>query len=145
MVSSQIMAKHWEMFDHTADAGLAGRGESLCELFEAMAEGLARFICPSPPAEPRETRRVDVEAEDIEALMVEFLSAVLAVIQAEHMVVGPVRVEEASPRAVRARLLAERYDPRRHELAAEVKAITWHKLQVTCENDTWTARVILDI
>ncbi len=145
MVSSQIMAKHWEMFDHTADAGLAGRGESLCELFEAMAEGLARFICPSPPAEPRETRRVDVEAEDIEALMVEFLSAVLAVIQAEHMVVGPVRVEEASPRAVRARLLCERYDPRRHELAAEVKAITWHKLQVTCENDTWTARVILDI
>ena len=139
------MAKRWEMFDHTADAGLAGRGDSLEELFEAMAEGLARFICPSPPAEPRETRRVDVEAEDIEALMVEFLSAVLAVIQAEHMVVGPVRVEEASPRAVRARLLAERYDPRRHELAAEVKAITWHKLQVTCENDTWTARVILDI
>ena len=40
------MAKHCETFDHTADLGLQARADTLGELFEALAEGLADEICP---------------------------------------------------------------------------------------------------
>jgi SHS2 domain-containing protein len=39
----------------------------------------------------------------------------------------------------------EPYEAARHPLRTELKAVTWHQLRVTRENDAWTARVIFDV
>ena len=44
-----------------------------------------------------------------------------------------------------ANLSGETYDATRHEIKIEVKAVTYHQLQIARETDHWTARVILDI
>lgn len=139
------MAKHWETFEHTADIGLAGRADTLGELFEAMGEALAGLICSPQEIRPRETRSIAIHAEDGEALCVDFLVEVMTVIQTDHFLVGGVRVVEASERAVTAELAGEPYDPDRHELAHEVKAVTYHELTVAREADQWVARVIVDV
>jgi SHS2 domain-containing protein len=41
--------------------------------------------------------------------------------------------------------MGERYDPARHVLAHEVKAITQHELDVRHEADGWEAFFIVDI
>jgi len=139
------MPKQSEMFDHTADIGLAGRGGSLGELFEAMAEGLARFICPAGAAEGETVRTVAVAAEDVEALLVDFLWQVMTIVQFEHLVVAAVRVEEISETSVRAALRCAAFDPARHEMANEVKAVTYHQISVAREGAGWSGRVILDL
>ena len=183
------MAKQCETFDHTADVGLLARADTPAELFEALAEGLADYICPRDTVRPREIRTLSVEAEDIEALAVDFLAAVLNVIQADRFMVAAVRVvecggvncpgidplslegrgwpegpgegdasrtESPSPcplpsrereahSKVTAELSGEPFDPARHEIHTEVKAVTYHLLKVAQEGGLWTGRIVLDL
>jgi len=139
------MAKHCETFDHTADVGLSASADTPGELFEALAEGLADVICPRGQVSPREIREVRVEADDIEALAVDFLWQVMSVIQFDRRAVASVRVVEITDTSVVAELSCEPLDLSRHEIAAEVKAVTYHQLKIAPETPGWVGRVILDL
>jgi SHS2 domain-containing protein len=139
------MAKHCETFDHTADVGLIAHADTLGELFEALAEGVAGFVCPLDTAVVEEARRISVRAEDVEALAVDFLGAVLSVIQTDRFIPAAVTVDEIAEDHVAASVRGERYDPARHALHTEVKAVTYHLLKVAREGDQWVGRVVLDL
>jgi len=111
----------------------------------ALAEGLADVICPRGQVRPEQTRSLAVRAEDREALVVDFLWDVMSLIQYDHFVIAGVQVEQADETSVRAVLSGQPYDPARHELAAEVKAVTYHQLKVAREGDGWIAEMILDL
>ena len=139
------MAKRCETFDHTADVGLAARADTLAELYEALAEGLAETICPRARARPRQSVEIAVEAEDREALAVDFLSEVLNAIQLDRFMVHECRAAGADETHVRAELIGEPFDPARHEISTEVKAVTYHGLSVAREGDSWIGTLILDL
>ena len=139
------MAREWHTFDHTADVGLAATADTLGELFEALGEALAAQICPLEQVRAAEVRPVRVEAEDVEALAVDFLGRILLAEQVDRFVVRSVKVDEATERSVSARLAGEPWDPGRHEFATEVKAVTYHQLKVAREGGVWVGRVILDL
>jgi len=139
------MSKHFETFEHPADIGLQAGADSLGGLFEAAAEGLAEQMCPRATVRPLRTVRIEVRAEDVEALLVDFLSALLRRFDLDRLLVSAVSVERIDETVVSAEVRGETYDPDRHELAAEIKAVTYHQLAVAREGDAWTARVILDV
>jgi len=139
------MAKHCETFDHTADVGLTATADTLGELFEALAEGMAELICPRRQVATAQTRPVSVEAEDRETLAVDFLWQVMSAIQVDHFVLASVSVRDVDDTHVTAELVGEPYDAGRHELAAEVKAVTYHQISIVLEDEQWVARVILDV
>lgn len=143
--------RHWT-FDHPSDIGLEARGESLEELLEAMAEGLAGEICDLASVQPREMHelKVDVpaatggEGVDAESLAVDFLTAVMNHIQVRHFMVRGVAARIESAIAM-VQLTGEPYDPARHEVKVEIKAVTYHQLVVEQRESHWYGRVILDI
>ena len=139
------MGKHCETFEHTADVGLSAEADSLGELMEELAEGLADVICPRGQVRASDRRRVEATAEDVEALTVDFLSEVMLAIQTLHFAVAAAKVTAADEGYVAAELSGERVDFARHEFHTEVKAVTYHQLRVARERGRWTARVILDI
>lgn len=139
------MAKHYQTFEHTADVGIQAWGDSLAELFEAMALGLSEVVCVREGVLARQARPLELHAEDVEALAVDFLSAVLNLMQAEHFLVREVAVGRIDEHAVAAELCGETYDPARHEILTEVKAVTYHQLRVVNEGGRWVGRVILDL
>jgi SHS2 domain-containing protein len=139
------MANHSETFEHTADVGIAGWGDTLTELYQAMAEGLAEFLCPRNSVCGVQERTIRVSADDGEALMVDFLTALMNLMQADHFMVASVLVSQPGENALEATVSGERFDPQRHELSTEIKAVTYHQLKVARENGRWVARVILDI
>jgi len=139
------MAKHCEIFDHTADVGLAATADSLVELFEAMAEGLAEMICPTDQVKPAQTKMITLDAEDTGALVVDFLSKVMVTMETELFTLASVNVLSASQVHIEAELKGEPYDQTRHEFQTEVKAVTYHQLSVARKDGKWSAQVILDI
>jgi len=139
------MARHCETFDHTADVGLAARGDTLGELMEALAEGLSDVLCDRSRVRPTERRPLTVEAEDVEALAVDFLSAVLLAFEVDRFLVTQARVTKASETSLTAELAGETYDAGRHDLKTEVKAVTYHQLRIARESGAWSGRVILDL
>ncbi len=139
------MARTCRIIDHTADIGLDAGADSIEELFETLAEGLADIVCERRTVEPRQRRTVRVASEDIEAAAVDFLAAVLNVIQVDRFFVAAVEVTAVADNSVSATLAGEDYDPARHEIATEVKAVTYHRLRIAREGGRWHGRVIFDV
>lgn len=139
------MNKHYGTFDHTADVGLVAEADTPEEVFEALAEALADYICPQKLARPTQTRTVKVMAEDMEALALDFLSKVLEAVQVNRFMVAAVRVTSLTPFAVTAELSGEPFEAGRHEIRTEVKAVTYHLLKIANEDERWIGRVVLDL
>ncbi len=139
------MTKHCRTFEHTADMGLEARADSLAEMFEAMGEGLADVICPRQSVKKQKTLQIQVESENVEALLVDFLAELLGLFNLEKFLVAGVKVKRIDETSVAAEVTGEPFDPARHELGDEIKAVTYHQLKVAREGDEWIGRVILDI
>ncbi|MFW6146213.1 MAG: archease [Planctomycetota bacterium] len=139
------MAKEVDVFEHTADTGLEARADTQAELYEALAEGLAGLIAPREKVRADRTFERDISAEDPEVLAVDFLSDLLTLTHVEHVVIADVDVRCASPTALHATVRAEPIDPDRHDLGMEIKAVTYHQLEVRQDDTGWHARVLFDV
>lgn len=84
--------RKWEHYEHTADIGVRGYGSTLEEAFEAVALGLFDVMVNVKKVEPKECREVEVEEEDLEALLYSFLEELLVLHDMEGLVFGDVKV-----------------------------------------------------
>ena len=135
----------YDFFDHTADIGIRARGASLAELFEQSARGLTALIAEDSRLEPRETRAIELSADDAEPLLLAWLQELLFWFSAGRFLPAVYALEEVTPTSLRGTVHGERFDPARHVQGREVKAITRHQLSVRHEDGAWRAEVIVDI
>jgi len=134
----------FEVFEHTADVGILARGDSVEEVFAAAAEGMFSFIIRREDVHPVETRRRTLEADDREGLLVAWLNDLLLLLNADAFVPGEVHVLECTDTRLVADVAGEPVDPARHRFRLDVKAATYHQLEIA-RDDGWTARVIFDV
>jgi SHS2 domain-containing protein len=135
----------YETFDHTADLGLRVRGPVLNALFAEAGLALTSCLVENPDAVRAEVSLdVMLPADDLEYLLFDWLKALLYHFEVDKTLFSrfDVKVSEAG---LQATAWGEHLDESRHELAHEVKAITYHGLKVVEEGDGWLAEVIVDI
>jgi SHS2 domain-containing protein len=131
-------------FPTTADLGLWASASSPSGLFGALGTGLFAILADLRCVRIRESRTVEAEGPDGPALVVAFLSRLLLE-SADGFLARRVvaRAYGRPPRRVVATLLGEPADPARHRLHIEVKAATFHRLEIGYRPPR--ARVILGI
>lgn len=134
----------FEITDHTADVGIHAHGETLGEVFAQSALGMFSIISDLQYVHERESRQVEVEAPDREALLVAWLNELIYLSAVEGLLFRRFQVLDVEDTRVRALCHGERFDRGRHRMNTEVKAATYHMLEVY-EDDHWHAHVILDI
>jgi len=141
--------RKWEHYEHTADVGIRGYGESLEEAFEAVALALFDVMVDVRKVESKECRQVEVEGEDMMALLYNFLEELLVLHDMEGLVFGDVDVEiEKTTEGYRlkAKACGEPLDYEKHEPKEEVKAITYHEMKIERLPDgRWMAQLVPDI
>ncbi len=135
----------FEFFDHTADVGLIAHGATLGEAMSNVARGMFALMVDLDQVAESEERRVEVESDDAEGLLVKWLAELLYISDAEGMVFSRFEIEEAEETRLRARAFGEPLDVERHRPQLMVKAVTRHMLQVTRDEAGYRLRVILDI
>jgi SHS2 domain-containing protein len=142
----------FEFLDHTADIGVRITAGSPPELLEeAVRAFYAILLDDRDPGgiEEHVERPVDLSTPDGESLVVELLSELIYRFDAEKLILPRLRVEEArlGPRGgrLRGKLRGERFDPRRHALATEVKAATYHGIRIEEESGLLRVDVIFDL
>ena len=131
--------------DHTADLGIIVYGKDLKDLFESAALALTHLMTGTPPAPGTGTTRVSVDAGDIEDLMVRWLGEILYLFQGEEKQLSGVDIISVSPVRLDAVLETARFDPEVLEIARDIKAVTYHGIQVARRGRHWEARIILDL
>jgi SHS2 domain-containing protein len=134
-----------ETIDHTADVGIVVRAATLPELFETAAEGMIGFIVEAESVESRAWVERRVEADDIEGLLVAWLNDLLSLLAADGFVPKVFVVDEVNEKRLRATVHGEPVDPSRHRFRLDVKAATYHMLEIRQADGEWRARVIFDV
>jgi SHS2 domain-containing protein len=135
----------FEVFDHTADLGLRIQSADLNGLFVDAGRALLSVIVSEPNAvESRESVTLQIAANELEYVFFDWLNELLYLFESKRFLAREFEaaVEESGLSAI---VRGEMYDPARHVLAHEVKAVTYHGLTVEQASDGWRAEVILDI
>ena len=133
------------MFPHTADVGLEIRAPDQETLFETAGEALCALLAEPGGIAAREERRIEATGGDREELMVRWLSEILYLHEAEGFLARRFRVTTIASDRLEGIVAGEPYDPGRHVILAQIKAVTYHQIRVAREQDGWSARVILDV
>jgi SHS2 domain-containing protein len=131
--------------EHTADTGIVATGETLQELFRAAAEGLASILYDPEGIPETESSRIEATADDVESLLVEWLSEVNFHFEVDRIAYRRFDVTEATETHVRGMGHGAPVDPKRHRLGEQVKAVTYHGLKVERTDGQWSAQVIFDV
>ncbi len=135
----------YEFFEHTADLGLRIRAPDLPQLLAEGAVALfAAIVEDVQTVEPRQQLEVNIAGTDPDYLLFDWLRELLFRFEAEHWLFRRFEVT-VTPDGLRGLAWGEPLDPARHDLAHEVKAITYHQLRVEQDAHGWLAEVIVDI
>ena len=136
-----------ETFDHTADVGLRITGDGLEDLFITAAGGVFDYIVVNR----HEVREVETEAVSLSAespgdLLFTWLNELIFRSETGHRLYRSFDVKIADDgRSLEATIHGEAMDADRHTLDHEVKAATYHGLDLHETDGVWHAEIILDI
>jgi protein archease len=133
-----------------ADAAFEAAGDSPSELFAAAARALIETMVNPDTVSGEWHRTIVLEEPDLGDLLFEWLSCIVYEKDAAGVVFNDATVTVTRDAAagrwrIAGELRGAPIDPQRHELHADVKAVTKHLYDV-CEVDgQWKARVVVDI
>lgn len=131
--------------EHTADIGIHVEAGSADELFEGAASGMFSLIADTSKVEGSRAVEVRLEADDTEGLLFSWLNELLYLADSRGMLFSGFSVTGVEGGHMRATARGEGFDPSRHMMEREVKAATYHDLEVREEGGRWTATVIFDV
>jgi SHS2 domain-containing protein len=130
---------------HTADVAYRIRGDRLAEIYVNAAHALVATMTDRRRLRIKETRQIEVEAPDREALLVAWLNYLLYLYDVDGFLGLIFEILELSEERLRARARGEIFDPERHVGKSAVKAATYHYLEIAPRNRGWQATVIFDL
>jgi SHS2 domain-containing protein len=123
--------KKYELIDHTADIAIKAYGKNLSEAFENAAKAMFDIITDSSEVESIGQYDIELEAPELEQLLVDWLSELLYLNTARNQVFGFFKVElDEKKSKLKAKVFGDKFDLSKHKIGAEIKAVTYHMLEV---------------
>lgn len=134
-----------EHFAHEADIGVRGRGRTQAEAFAQAGLALTAVVTDPAGLRPRQSVEISCEAADADALLFDWLNALVFEMATRRLLFGRYDVEIEGGR-LRARAYGEPVDRERHAPAVEVKGATYTAMRVARAADgTWVAECVVDV
>lgn len=147
----QNIRKKFEFFDVTADIGYWAYGNTLEEAFENAALAMFDVITDIEKVSKKETKKISVESEDKVSLLYDFLEELLILQEVDLIFFSEFDVEiklnkmgNTNTYKLNASAKGEYINLKIHKRKSEVKAVTFHMMEVFCEY-ICKVRVILDL
>ena len=141
----RTVKKPFEVIDHTADIGIVAYGTDIKQVFANAALGLFNLMADLDDFKEDVRREVELSAEDVEILLVEWLNELIYIFDVEHIIFKRFEIEELTSTQIKARCFGEKIKPGKHKLKREIKAATYHMLQISKEDGSYKVQVIFDI
>jgi len=140
--------KEFEILEHTADIGIAAYGKTKREVFINAAKGMYNIITEDKRGfNENFSHNIKLRAENLEGLLVVWLSELLYLSETKLVVFNRFEIEELSDYQLTGKVFGKRIDQSGHKIKREIKAVTYHRLEIKKDNESglWRAQVIFDI
>ncbi len=140
----------FRFLEHTADVQIESWGPTLEEAFSQTALSLMATITPNINIiSPTIQKIMEIEAEDKESLLFDFLSEFLYIFDVEDLVFSEISVETITKKQekyyLKAILKGEVFNKNIHEIGTEVKAITYSFMEINENKENVNIKVVFDI
>ncbi|MEJ2586236.1 MAG: archease [Deltaproteobacteria bacterium] len=138
--------KHiYSTINHTADLGILVYGRNMADLFENAATAMMEILLEPRRLEETDELSISVKAEDLNDLMVRWLSEILYLFMGERRVVTRATLKSIGPSNLDATLHVATYNPDEQEVRNEIKAVTYHQIDVSPKGTEWQAKIFFDV
>jgi SHS2 domain-containing protein len=135
--------------DHTADIAVDIEADSLNELFTAAAFTWRESISDDKNDGSFENKSLTFHDESLEILLVAFLSELNFLFQSEHWMMSSVQQidiqKEKNDWNLSIMINGGHFDRNQMQLKSEIKAITYHQMEIKEKNGKFSTRIVFDI
>jgi len=138
----------FELFEHKADVGVRGRGESLAQAFAECAKAMFSVMVELESVKAKEEVEVKVEAQDKEQLLVNFLNELLYLRDVKEMLFKGFDlyiIEGGENWQLGGKALGEKINKEKHSIKGDVKAASFHQLKVSKGKGGFVAQCVVDV
>ncbi len=134
--------KKYKILENKANLKIQVFGRMKEELFKNALSGMASALRAETENEKAKAKRITIESVDLSALLVDFLSEALYLIQVHKEIYNEVRFIEFSDNELTAELNGQKVE----RFGEDIKAVTHHGLDIR-ENKKgiWEATILFDI
>jgi|SRR5659263_182475 len=124
----------YEYLYHIADAKFRAYGSTLEEAYENAALAMFNVMIDTSGLGVHESRDIEVGSPDIKGLLVEWLSELLYLFEVDELIFSEFKIETIEKTSdgfsLKGKASGEPIDLSRHNFDTQVKAVTFHDLQV---------------
>jgi len=136
---------YYETFDHTADLGIRVFGKDAVDLFAKSGTALFELITETGSTAAEAQVTLTVSGVDWPDVMVNWLRELLYLWTGRELLVVTIEIQSLEEFRIVADVGLVPFRPEVHPILQEVKAVTYHGLDVQQKNGGWEATIIFDI
>ncbi|MFC1842709.1 archease [Candidatus Dependentiae bacterium] len=147
------MGKDFEVLSHTADIKIRVYGKTLKAFFRNAVIGMFQVIGPKIPGCKKENNRVicnnlpqrhkvEIESFDLDSVLVDFLSEALYLSDVHDQAYLDADIDEVTENKICAILHGIKVQGFE---VVEIKAVTYHEMQVKKIDGIWQSNIVFDI
>lgn len=137
--------KKFEYFDVTADIGFYAFGKNLNEAFENAGLAIFNIISNTDNINPQKSIEFEITSEDEVSLLYDYLEELLFYHEVEFMLFSEfiIEIEKTDDDYhLKAIIKGEDINWDKHERDCEIKAITFHQMEVNISDDVWLKAIV---
>lgn len=140
--------RRFEWVEHPSDIGFRAYGRDLAGAFENAGLALFEIMVDTKKVDPRREIKVELEAEDEEALLYDWLDRLIYFHDAEELVMSKFEVDISKTSKgfkLRGKAFGEKFDPKKHPGRTAVKAMTYHMMEIKQAPGKCSVQAVVDI
>lgn len=141
----------YRFLDHMTDAVIEAYGSTLEEAFENAAMALCDTMIDLKSVVPKEEFKFSAKGNDLYSLLFDWLDQVMLLLVADRIAMSQFSVkikhhnDNGEGYFLEGIARGELLDLDRHHYKVEIKAVTYHEMEIKQEKDIFTAKFLLDL
>lgn len=145
------MQMSWEynFIDHTADIAVEVKGDTIEEMFTASAFAWQESVVEKSWIKLSDEKEINVEELSYEELLVRFLDELNFLLSTKKWImidINKIEIKNTDDKLkLKAVVTGEKFDEKKHRLKIEIKAVTFHQMEIKNIDNEYSTRIVFDI
>lgn len=138
----------FKYFDTTADIGIEVITRDLTEAFKNSALATLNLITDIEKIQPKITKSINIESEDEYGLLYDWITELLIYLDSENFMASQYNINiTASEESyiLHGEILGDTYNTNIYNYKTEVKAITYHEMNIEKQDEQIMIKFIVDL
>lgn len=135
------MKKAYQFLEHTGDIKLKAWGQNPENLFQNITLGMLEILKPEIKKGEMKKRKIEVRAENLELLLVDFLNELLYQMDINQEAYQDFKFKIFDNKKIEAELSGKPLK----SFGLEIKAATYNELKIQKKDNLWQGEIVFDI